>query len=228
MTDEQYPPRPVRRRQAQLRRTPGTTGLLVAIAIGFLLAVLTGAWNDPLVLQHGAVIGDLVFQHGQYWRLLTAMFLHGNGTIQGTLLHLALNGIALYQLGRLYELMFGTRRFLLVYFATGLLASLASAVVNRGASVGASGAIFGIVGAFLFSVWRSPRFRQDRAARGIVNQLIFWTVANIVIGSQIPQIDMSAHIGGLVAGMLLGAILPHKAPPPPPPAQVVIDVEPRP
>ena len=93
-------------------------------------------------------------------------------------------------------------------------------------SVGASGAIFGVMGAFIFSVWRSPVWRHDRSARAIVKQCLFWMVANILIASQFPQIDNAAHIGGLVAGMLLGAVLPHATPPPPPPAQVVIDVAP--
>jgi rhomboid protease GluP len=198
-----------------------------AIVTAFVLQVYTGAWEDPLLLRRWAINGDAVFGGGEYWRLLTAMFLHGNGTVQGTLLHLMLNLLALFQLGKLYEAMFGTRRFLLVYFCTGLLASLASALLNRGWSVGASGAIFGIVGAFIFSVRRSPRFRQERFARSIVNQLVFWTVANLLIGFQIPQIDMSAHLGGLAAGLLLGAILPHPALPPPPPAQAVVDVSPR-
>jgi rhomboid protease GluP len=116
----------------------------------------------------------------------------------------------------------------LIYFLTGLAASLTS-FMRLGpfaSSVGASGAIFGVMGAFIFSVWRSPRWRHDPVARSIVKQAIFWMIANIVIGLNIPQIDNAAHIGGLVAGMLLGAILPHPAAPPPPPAQVVVDVSP--
>jgi rhomboid protease GluP len=223
VTAAPYPPPAARQRPP---RTPATTFILSAILAVFVLQVYTGAWENPFLLRRWAINGYAVFEAGQYWRLLTAMFLHGNGTIQGTLLHLMLNVLSLYQLGKLYEMMFGTRRFVLVYFCTGLLASLASAWMNRGWSVGASGAIFGIVGAFIFSVRRSPRWRQERFARSIVNQLVFWTAANLLIGFQIPQIDMSAHIGGLLAGMLLGAVLPHKAPPPPPPAQVVIDVRP--
>ncbi len=199
--------------------------LIAAILLGFVVEVLTGAWTNPDKL---AVLGAIVkpwIDDGEVWRLLTAMFLHGDGTIGGTLLHLGVNLLALFQLGSLYELMFGTRRFLTVYFVTGLAASLTSYVHNAGASVGASGAIFGILGAFIFSVRRSPRWRHERSARSIVKQLLFWIAANLAIGASIPQIDLAAHIGGLVAGLLLGAILPHREPPPPP-AQVVVDVRP--
>jgi rhomboid protease GluP len=219
---EYAPPQPRRVR----KKTPATRFVLLAILAGFVFEIYTGAWQNAELLVNWAIIGEYVFQEGQYWRLLTAMFLHGDGTIQGTLLHLMLNAFALLQLGTLFELMFGTRRFLTIYFVAGILASLTSAIVNTGASVGASGAIFGIVGAFVTSVRRSPRYRHERMAKSIVNQLVFWIIANIIIGFQIPKIDMSAHMGGLIAGLLLGLILPHPAAPPPPPAQVVIDVQP--
>ena len=208
------------------RGSPATYVLIFAILVGFAIEVARGAWTnaDRLALM-GAIVPEYV-KAGQYWRLLTAMFLHGDGTIQGTLLHLAMNVFALFQLGSLYEIMFGTRRFVLIYFLAGLAASITSTLRISGASVGASGAIFGVMGAFVFSVWRSPRWRHDRVARSIVKQCIFWMIANIIIGLNIPQIDNAAHIGGLVAGLLLGAILPHAAPPPAPPAEMVIDVSP--
>jgi rhomboid protease GluP len=208
----------------RLRRMPATTYLIAAILIGLVVQYLKGAVTDPLELVLlGAIVPELIWGHGQWWRLLSAMFLHGNGTVPGTLLHITMNLFALFQLGTLYELMFGTRRFTIIYFVTGIAASLTSLLVARGWSVGASGAIFGIMGAFIFSIRRSPRWRHDRSARGIVNQIGFWAVANIVIGSQIPQIDIAAHVGGFVAGLLLGALWPHRVPPPPP-AQMIVDV----
>lgn len=207
------------------RGTPATTLLIIAILIGFAIEIATGAWKDGEKLARlGAIVPSLINQ-GDYWRLLSAMFLHGDGTIRGDFLHLGMNLFALYQLGSLYEIMFGTRRFLFIYFVTGIAASLTSYFHNIGASVGASGAIFGILGAFIFSVRRSPRWRNERAARSIVRQLIFWIGANIAIGAMIPQIDLAAHLGGLVAGLLLGAILPHREPPLPP-AHAVVDVMP--
>jgi rhomboid protease GluP len=211
---------------ARRRITPATNLLFIAILIGFGIEILTGAWTDSARLAElGAIVPSYIIEEGQYWRLLTAMFLHGDGTIPGAFLHLGLNLFALFQLGSLYEIMFGTRRFVLIYFVAGIAASLTSTMRIMGASVGASGAIFGILGAFVFSVWRSPRWRHEKAARSMVHQVIFWIIANIAIGFRIPQIDNAAHIGGLVTGLILGAILPHQMPPPPP-ARTVIDVMP--
>lgn len=208
------------------RRTPATMVLIALILAGFALEVLRGAWNNPRKLaEMGAIVREWIVEDGQWWRLVSAMFLHGDGTLQGDLLHLGLNLIALFQLGTIYELMFGTRRFVVIYFASGIVASLTSMFVNGGPAVGASGAVFGIMGAFVFSVLRSPRFRHERFARSIVNQVIFWTLANIAIGLRIPQIDNSAHIGGLITGLLLGALWPHRVPPPPP-THIVVDVAP--
>jgi rhomboid protease GluP len=199
--------------------TPATVVLFAAIVLGFLLEIYTGAWkNGDLLAELGAIVPARVFEDGDYWRLVSAMFLHGDGTVRGDLLHLGFNLFALWQLGRLYEMMFGTKRFLFVYFVTGLIASVASLLhlPPYGASVGASGAIFGVIGAFIFSIRRSPRFRHERWARGIVQQLMFWIVANIAIGLSFPQIDLAAHIGGLIAGLILGALLPNGAPASPP------------
>ncbi|HET7436142.1 MAG TPA: rhomboid family intramembrane serine protease [Thermoanaerobaculia bacterium] len=208
------------------RRTPATKALMIAIVIGFAIEIVTGAWLDGEKLALlGAIVRELIVEHGQWWRLVTAMFLHGDATIGGDFLHLAVNLFSLYQIGRLYELMFGGRRFVGLYFATGIAASLTSMWHNPGPSVGASGAIFGIVGAFISSVLRSPRWRHERGARSIVLQLIGWTVLNFLVLMSFPQIDNAAHMGGLVSGLILGALLPHRVPPPPPSA-TVIDVQP--
>jgi rhomboid protease GluP len=207
--------------------TPATAFLIVAILVGFVIEIVTGAWTNHFVLAElGAIERDLILQKGEYWRLVSAMFLHGDGTIKGTLLHLMLNLWALFQLGTLYEIMFGTRRFVWVYFITGIFASITSMVVTGGPSVGASGAIFGLLGAFIFSVRRSPRWRHDRVARSVAKQCVFWAIVNIAVTSQIPQVDNAAHIGGLVAGLILGFVWPQPAPLPPRPGEVVIDVLP--
>lgn len=207
--------------------SPATAFLIAAILIGLGIEIATGAWQNPFILTElGAIERDRILERGQYWRLVSAMFLHGDGTVQGTLLHLMLNLWALFQLGTLYEIMFGTRRFVWVYFITGIVASLTSVFVTGGPSVGASGAIFGLLGAFIFSVRRSPRWRHDPIARSVAKQCVFWAIANIVVTSQIPGIDNAAHIGGLVAGLILGLVLPQPAPPPLPPREIVIDVLP--
>jgi rhomboid protease GluP len=208
-----------------------TTAILVIIAVVFMFEMILGgprpqshvnffvADVNPRVLESfGAIIGGTLAGH-EYWRLFAAMFLHAS------VLHWAVNSWALYQLGTLYEVLFGSRRFILIYIATGLCASIASAVhigATNGASVGASGAVFGVLGAFIFSIRRSPLYRHQPWTRGLIGQLIFWIVINLAIGYSVPVIDNVAHIGGLISGLLMG-LIPHRIPPPPP-SESVIDV----
>jgi rhomboid protease GluP len=219
MTEEQ------RRRQP----TSATFFLCGAIVLGLLIEVATGAWQDPeRMIDVGALVPALV-NHGQWWRLITSMFLHGNGTIQVTILHITLNLLALVQLGTLFEVMFGARRLIAFYFATGLIGSITSylSLPPTGYSVGASGSIFGILGAFVVLTLRSPLYRRDRPARDLVSQCVFWILANVMIGLKFPQIiDHAGHMGGLISGLILGALIPHRVPPPPPKEEVV-DVLPR-
>jgi rhomboid protease GluP len=204
----------------RLSRAPATVSLLVIIAIIFVIELVTGAADDGGGLASmGAILPmSEIVQRGEYWRLLSGMFLH-----QGWL-HWMANSWGLYQLGVLFEIMFGTPRFLLVYFVTGLCASAASAahLPLGGSSVGASGAIMGILGAFIFSIRRSPQWRHEPWTKSLLSQLVFWAVINVALGFQIPQIDNTAHIAGLISGLLMG-FLPHRVPPPPP-SRGVIDI----
>jgi rhomboid protease GluP len=198
------------------RKAPVTMALLVTIAIVFAFEFVTRAYeSDQTMVAMGAIVPGLV-QRGELWRLIASMFLHGGW------LHWLANSWALYQLGTLYEVLFGSKRFAWMYFATGISAGIASSLYNHGPAVGASGAIFGIMGAFIFSIRRSPIYRHQPWTRGLIGQLIFWIVVNIAIGYRLPFIDNVAHIGGLTAGLILGWI-PHRIPPPPP-RESVIDV----
>ncbi|HEY8182070.1 MAG TPA: rhomboid family intramembrane serine protease, partial [Thermoanaerobaculia bacterium] len=153
----------------------------------------------------------------EYWRLVAAMFLHAGW------LHWFLNSWALYQLGTLYETMFGSPRFAAIYFISGIVASTASSMhMKEGLGVGASGAIFGILGAFIFSIRRSPLYRNQPWTKSLMSQLVFWIVVNIAIGASFKFIDNTAHIAGLITGLVLG-LIPHRVPPPPP-GEVLIDL----
>ncbi|HEY6842572.1 MAG TPA: rhomboid family intramembrane serine protease [Thermoanaerobaculia bacterium] len=200
--------------------TPVTTALLAIITLIFFFEFFTGAdQSDARLIQMGAIVPWL-FQQGEYWRLIAAMFLHAG------VLHWAFNSWALYQLGTLYETLFGSLRFTVIYFVTGICASSASALLGHGPAVGASGAIFGILGAFIFSIRRSPQYRHQPWTKGLIGQLVFWIVVNIIIGFSVKFIDNSAHIAGLVSGLILG-FWPHRVPPPPP-RDMIIDVPPPP
>jgi rhomboid protease GluP len=180
-----------------LRRTPVTILLLIAIAAGYVLQLVYG----DAITAAGANYGPAI-RAGQYWRLVTSMFLHGG------LLHLALNGWALFQLGSLLELLMGPRRMLLVYFVTGIAGSLASATFTQKPSVGASGAIFGLLGALIAFLLRR-RGALTPQGKSILMQLVGWAVINVFFGFSTPGIDNSAHLGGCAAGLLLGFVLPE-------------------
>jgi len=187
---------------------------MFCIAMVFAAEWIAGGTRSPEVLVRMGAIIPGIFERGDWWRLVTVMFLH-NGVM-----HLALNLWALYQLGSIFETLFGSARFLLTYALAGLVASVASAALARGVSVGASGAIFGVLGALIFSIRRSPRWRHQPWTRGFILQLLFWAGINILIGFTVPGIDNAAHLGGFVTGLVLG-FLPHRVPPPPPGEEII-------
>ena len=203
----------------RFKDAPVTTTILVLIAIIFGIETLLGVpKNGEALITMGAIVPGTLQNH-EYWRLVAAMFLHGN------VIHWLVNSWSLYQLGMLYEAMFGKARFTAVYLITGLCASITSAFyLTDRASVGASGAVFGILGAFIFSIRRS-QWRHEKWTQGLTRQLVFWGLLNLVIGASFTIIDNKAHIGGLISGLILGLLLPHRTPPPPP-SQRVIDVLP--
>lgn len=184
-----------------LRRTPVTTLLLIAIAVGFVLQLLNGESFTEAWANYGPDVWA-----GQYWRLVTSMFLHGGW------IHLLLNGWALYQLGSLLELLMGSSQMFLIYFASGIAGSLASATFTRNLSVGASGAIFGLLGALIAFLLRR-RGALTPQGKSILMQLVGWAAINVFFGFSTSGIDNSAHLGGGAAGLLFGFVLPEPRPP---------------
>jgi len=203
------------------KRIPGTTLLLAAIAVAYALEIAAGGSENPDVLYRlGANTPDAL-NIDQMWRLVAAMFLHIG------LLHVVLNGWALFQLGSIFELVIGTLPMLGVYFATGIAASLSSVLFTKGLSAGASGAIFGLLGALVTFLLRHRRGLLP-AGRGLLTQLLGWAALNIVLGWTTPGIDNAGHLGGCALGLALGTLLhgrpiaeaqafpPPPSPPPPP------------
>ncbi len=195
------------------RRPPVTILLLLAIALMWGVELLQHAdIDDRALLRLGANLPMRVLD-GRYWRFVSSMFLHGSW------LHVLVNAFSLFQLGALYEMLFGSTRFTFIYFVTGIIASATSSFMGH-VSVGASGAVCGIAGALITSILRSQPHRQERWLRNVVIQLIVLLGVNLYIASRFPVIDNSAHIGGLVAGLVLG-LLPHNVQPPPPSTEVI-------
>lgn len=144
---------------------------------------------------------------GQWWRLLTCVFIHGS------LLHIAFNMWCLWDLGSLAESLYGHATFGVVYLITGVAASVASLVWNPNVlSVGASGAIFGIAGALIASIYLGE-FSLPRAAfSGVLRSLVFFVGFNLVFGAMSSYVDNAAHVGGLTSGLILGAVIAKIAP----------------
>jgi len=189
-------------------RTPHVwvTWVLVALNVLVYVAMVTSGGGFPktssqTALAFGSNFGPDTI-NGQWWRLLAAMFIHFS------LVHITFNMVVLVQMGRMAERLFGNARFAALYFFTGLSASLTSLcwhpVFN---SAGASGAIFGVLGALLAYVvrYRSSMPRTIQAQR--FRTAAFIIVYSLFNGLTHQGIDNAAHLGGLVSGFVMGWLL---------------------
>ncbi|HEY2887233.1 MAG TPA: rhomboid family intramembrane serine protease [Candidatus Limnocylindrales bacterium] len=139
---------------------------------------------------------------GQLYRLLTVTLLHAD------YLHLGFNMYALYLIGPIVESTWGSKLFAAFYVLTALAASTASVIFTAGPAVGASGAIFGLIGV-LYAGTRAHHPVLDKRARAVVPQLGFFILLNLGFGfASGGTIDNAAHIGGLLAGLWLGFVVP--------------------
>ena len=174
---------------------PATRALLIVLVAAFAVQTALGTGENTLI-REGALQPYYVAA-GQWWRLFTAMFLHAG------LLHIAFNGYALYAFGGLVESLFGSRRFLGIYLATGFLASVTSYAFGPLdiVGVGASGAIFGVFGAFVAWSLRRRKTPQGMASLRWAATLI---LLNALIAVGVRSIDWRAHLGGLIAGVVIG------------------------
>lgn len=153
------------------------------------------------MLDWGSNYGPLTV-NGQWWRLFTALFLHLST------LHLGLNMWALWNIGRASERLYGSWTLLFLYLTTGLLASLSSIDWDPGlSSAGASGAIFGVLGAYLALMLKERRAIPATVFRRHWFSTAAFAVFNLISGAVQPGIDNAAHIGGLASGFALGLLL---------------------
>jgi membrane associated rhomboid family serine protease len=206
-------PRPVRRAPgvALASGSAPVTRILIAInvAIYLITAAQGGGFNAPggALFNRFVLVGsnshlpfflgysDLAHDH-EWWRLMTSMFLHAS------ILHIAFNMFALYVIGTPVEQYLGKARYLGLYFVSGL-AGGAGAVIQAPFQpvVGASGAIFGILGAMLIIEWQ--------VTGRLAGNAMTWIVINLVISFTIPNISWGGHVGGLIAGILITLAYAH-------------------
>ncbi|PAV29063.1 rhomboid family intramembrane serine protease [Virgibacillus profundi] len=171
--------------------------LIVNVFMFFLLERNGDSQSIENLIEFGAKYNPAIIERGEWWRVISSMFLHIG------FLHLFMNMLAVYYLGSLVERIYGSWRFLIIYFLAGIGGGLASFAFSSHVSAGASGALFGLFGALLFfGVIHKKVFFQTMG-----KNILLLIGINIVFGFTIPQIDMGAHLGGLIAGFIASAII---------------------
>lgn len=165
--------------------------IAINVAIFALIFIIDPSLSTSTLISFGAKY-DYRIVEGEYFRLITTMFLHAS------IPHLLFNMIALNAFGRDLEMIFGRKKFLAIYFVSGIVGSMGSFIFNDAVGVGASGAIFGLLGAnlYLFSI-------NPNAYKKIYgNDILVLIAINLAYGFMVPQIDNSAHLFGLIGGYL--------------------------
>lgn len=174
---------------------PIITYILIFLNILIFILMLSPAiYNDFINLFANYYIN---IQNGEIYRLITSIFLHGNSV------HLFFNMYALYIIGPEIERYYGTLKFLIIYLMSGIIGSLFSVVLTSSASIGASGAIFGLFGSLLYFGF-NYRATLDSYLKGQIIPLI---LINLLVGLIVPGIDVAAHVGGLIGGFLISYML---------------------
>ncbi len=165
--------------------------LIIVNIIFFVVPLLLGVYNSALTWGciHGPSIRD-----GQYYRLLTGIFLHGS------IWHIFFNCYALYVIGSQIESFLGKPKYIIIYFFSGIMGSLFSMIFGGSTpSIGASGAIFGLMGALLYFGYYYRVYLGNVLKSQIIPLILF----NLVLGFLLPGVDNFGHIGGLLGGVLI-------------------------
>jgi len=169
---------------------------IIIWALITLYSIITGIGYSELIISLGAKVNSNII-NGQYWRFISPIFLHGDIT------HLFVNCFSLYSVGRIVEKIFGHAKFLIVYLLAGIMGSLFSFMFSINPSIGASGAIFGLMGALLYFGTEKPMLFKLFFRNGIVATIVI----NLAYGFMNSGIDNYGHIGGLIGGFLASGIV---------------------
>lgn len=190
-----YPPPPMIQLRIPQAKPLWSYALLAVNVLVFAASLLLG---QEIILWLGAKNNQAIVA-GEVWRLVTAMFLHVD------VLHILFNSYALLIFGVQVERLYGRPRFLLTYFLGGLAGSAFSFLLSARDSVGASGAIFGLIGVMGAYLFRHRK--QLSGAQARLTNILFIAGYNLFYGFVAPRVDNWAHIGGLLAGLALGWFL---------------------
>jgi rhomboid protease GluP len=204
--DSQFVVEPPVRQNTVARPTAVVTLTLIAINVLVLLAMAVKGIspispNGASLIPWGANFGPLTM-NGQWWRLLTACFLHFG------IIHLAFNMYVLYQVGITTEFLYGKAKYLLVYILSGVIGNVVSVYIHPfSVGAGASGAVFGVYGAFLGFLFIRRSVIPKQAMTQMAKSAGIFLGINLIYGLSDGSTDLSAHIGGLMTGLLLGTFL---------------------
>jgi rhomboid protease GluP len=152
--------------------------------------------DTRVLILLGAKVNELIAE-GQYFRLISCMFLHGG------ILHLGVNMYSLYAIGPMVETVYGKVKYITIYFVAGICSSIFSYIFSTNVSIGASGAIFGLLGAVLVFAIKS----KGQTGNAFIKNIISVIIVNIFIGMTLPNIDNFGHVGGLLGGMLISFLV---------------------
>jgi rhomboid protease GluP len=191
----------------QQRYWPVVTLVILGInVVVFLIMTSVGGSTSPDVLLDFGASFRPYFQRGEYWRLVMPMFLHIGW------LHLLVNSYALFILGPILEHVYGYGRFATLYVAAGMGSAALSMSLSRNIAAGASGAIFGIAGAMLVTGYFHRDLIPRRWGRAFGRGILPFILFNLVFGFSVRGIDNWGHLGGLMTGMVLAALVPPPQP----------------
>lgn len=179
-----------------------TVLIILNCAVFIILTFLGNTENVIFMMEHGAMFEPLVVQQHEYYRIVTSMFLHFGIT------HLLNNMLMLGALGWNLELQIGKVKFLIIYFVSGIMGNIVSLIHNCMSgqyvvSAGASGAVFGLMGALLYVVIINKGKLGSISGRG----MLFMVGLSLYFGLTSVSVDNAAHIGGLLVGFLLAILL---------------------
>lgn len=155
--------------------------------------------DTRVLILLGAKVNELI-AHGQYFRLITCMFLHGG------IVHLVVNMYSLYAIGPMVERVYGRIKYIAIYFISGICSSIFSYMFSTSVSIGASGAIFGLLGAVLVYAIKA----KGKTGNAFIKNILSVIFVNIFIGMTLPNIDNFGHIGGLIGGIIIAFLSTFK------------------
>lgn len=181
------------------KSSPITTMFLVIMVGYFMLISLNGGTNDvETLVRFGALFPPFISMYGEYYRLITSIFIHIG------IMHLIFNGYALYIFGPQIEGLMGSKKYLIFFLLSGLGGNLATYFFSFDTvSAGASGSLFGVFGVFLYLIQHHKNMITPEGRKSIISLLL----VNLVFTVMIPNISITAHLGGFIIGYLISYVL---------------------